>query len=262
MTFGIKRLIKVILCTILPCFSSFSMRAPSVSDISFAKRVHACLVNTESIDNTEVGETLIRIIDGSQAGFSGNKVGARLDDQKNEMAKHLRLHRHFGDDRKLLRAGEAFTINPKFPSYFRIAEGSNADEADQIAKDLIDYFLSSNVHIKVESLQTGKRANRFLLTASVCGHGIPKLGLIPCYYNENPTVSSYELSTRVQMVVSAQTQFAGHSYAPDEQAVMITLFPDKSECSPCARCTRYCAICTSMAVAMFVLFFAYYANAS
>lgn len=255
MIFNARHLGKAIVAMVSFAFSSFSMYALSANDVNFARRVHTHLLNSEKKGGTKVGETLVSIIEGRCIGFTGNALGARLNMQKDEIAKRLRLHRHFGNDPKLLRAGEHFTRAPQFPSIFRTTELDSADKADQLAKDLVDYLLSSKVHLKVGALQMGHRANRFLLTADICGHGIPGLKLIPCYYNANPTTSSsYKLSSRVQMVVSAQTQFAGHNYAPNEQAIMITLFPDEPHYNIC-KCNRLFFLFMAVTVLIFSVYF-------
>ncbi len=68
---------------------------------------------------------------------------------------------------------------------------------------------------------------RFLLKACIERHGISGLETIPCDYSKNPRKESgRKLTSWVQLVISAQTQFSGNDYAPDQQVIMITLFPD------------------------------------
>lgn len=174
---------------ILDCFAI----VPSQAEIDFALRVHNYLVEKSLIDDTRVGEALVEVIEGRASDESGiipgNTPDANLMRQKNEISKHLRLHRHFGDDIALLKRGERFTKFPKYPSIFRISGAVNVETAEQISNDLIDLLLSTRTHIRIHDMQTESRANRFLLTADISKHGIKNLENIPCGYSYDPRIN-------------------------------------------------------------------------
>lgn len=129
---------------LLALLSFFYLNAtPTSVEIIFAKRIHNYLVNEKSLKGAySVDPALKKVIEGKAydkiGKIPGNRYEVNLIFQKDEIGKHLREHRHFGNDKRILKVGEHFTKRPAYPSFFRIVGILSPDKAERISNALID----------------------------------------------------------------------------------------------------------------------------